>query len=78
MTAERVSASGRESPSGLDDFRTVLANGRTLWKGRQDKGHRAHATAFRRAVEGGPDLPTEAMRASMRATPQAAEKARAS
>ena len=28
----------------IDDFRSVLVNGRTLWKGRQDKGHRAHAS----------------------------------
>jgi predicted dehydrogenase len=52
----------------IDDFRSILVNGRTLWKGRPDKGHRAHAAAFRQAVRGGPGLPTEAMLASMRAT----------
>ena len=62
----------------IDDFRSVLGNGRTLWKGRPDKGHRAHAAAFRQAVQGGPGLPTEAMLGSMRATIQAADRARAS
>jgi predicted dehydrogenase/threonine dehydrogenase-like Zn-dependent dehydrogenase len=62
----------------IDDFGSTLVNGRVLWKGRPDKGHRAHAAAFRRAVRGGPGLPTEAMLASMRATIQAAERALAS
>ena len=62
----------------IDDFRSVLLDGRTHWKGRQDKGHRAHAAAFRQAVQGGPGLPTEAMLGSMRATIQAADRARAS
>ena len=62
----------------IEDFRSVLVNGRTLWKGRQDKGHRAHAAAFRQAVQGGPAMPTEAMLASMRATIQAADRGRAS
>ncbi len=61
----------------IDDFRSVLGNGRTLWKGRQDKGHRAHAAAFRQAVQAGPGMPTEAMLSSMRATIQAADRARA-
>jgi predicted dehydrogenase/threonine dehydrogenase-like Zn-dependent dehydrogenase len=62
----------------IDDFRSVLVNGRTLWKGRQDKGHRAHAAAFRQSVQGGLAMPTEVMLASMRATIQAADRARAS
>ena len=56
----------------IDDFRSVQADGKTVWKGRQDKGHRAEATAFRQAVTGGPAMPTEAMLATMRATIQAA------
>jgi hypothetical protein len=52
----------------IDDFRSVLVDGRTRWKGRPDKGHRAHAAAFRRAVQAGPEMPTEAMLSSMRAT----------
>ena len=62
----------------IDDFRSVQVNGRTLWKGRQDKGHRAHAAAFRQAVQGGAGMPTEAMLGTMRATIQAADRARAS
>jgi len=62
----------------IDDFRSVQVDGRTLWKGRQEKGHRAHAAAFRQAVRGGADMPTAAMLSTMRATLQAAEKARAS
>jgi predicted dehydrogenase len=62
----------------IDDFQLVLANGRTLWKGRQDKGHRAHAAAFRQAVQGGGDMPTEAMLGTMRATIAVASRARAS
>ena len=52
----------------IDDFRSVTAGGRTLWKGRQDKGHHAAAAAFWRAVADGPPMPTEAMLATMRAT----------
>jgi hypothetical protein len=52
----------------IDDFRSVLVDGHTRWKGRPDKGHRAHAAAFRQAVQVGPDMPTEAMLSSMRAT----------
>jgi len=60
----------------IDDFRFVRVNGQVTWKGRQDKGHRAHASAFRQAVQGGPALPTEAMLGSMRATIRAADRAR--
>ena len=58
----------------IDDFRSVLVNGRTHWKGRQDKGHRAHAAAFRLAMQGGPGMPTEEMLGSMRATIKAADR----
>jgi predicted dehydrogenase/threonine dehydrogenase-like Zn-dependent dehydrogenase len=61
----------------IDDFRSVQVNGRTIWKGRPDKGHRAHAAAFRQAVQSGRGLPTEAMLDSMRATIQAADRATA-
>ena len=56
----------------IDDFRSVTADGKTLWKGRQDKGHQALAAAFARAVAGEEKLPTEEMLASMRATIRAA------
>ena len=56
----------------IDDFRSLKLDGRTLWRGRQDKGHRACAAAFRKAVTGGKPLPTRAMLATMHATIQAA------
>jgi predicted dehydrogenase/threonine dehydrogenase-like Zn-dependent dehydrogenase len=57
----------------IDDFRSVKQDGQTFWRGRQDKGHNASATAFWKAVTGGPALPTETMLATMRATIQAAD-----
>jgi predicted dehydrogenase/threonine dehydrogenase-like Zn-dependent dehydrogenase len=59
----------------IDDFRSVEADGKTVWKGRRDKGHQACAAAFRHAVAGTADLPTGDMLATMRATIQAAEGA---
>ena len=56
----------------IKDFRSAEADGKTLWRGRQDKGHRACATAFRQAVAGGAAMRTEAMLRTMRATIQAA------
>jgi predicted dehydrogenase/threonine dehydrogenase-like Zn-dependent dehydrogenase len=56
----------------IDDFRSATAGGRNIWKGRQDKGHRALARAFRQAVAGETELPTEDMLATMRATIRAA------
>jgi predicted dehydrogenase len=56
----------------IDDFRSATANGKTMWKGRQDKGHRALAAAFQQAVTGTGELPTEEMLATMRATIRAA------
>ena len=56
----------------IDDFRSVQTDGKTVWKGRQDKGHHPEATAFRQAIAGGPAMPTETMLATMRATIQAA------
>ena len=62
----------------IDDFRSVLVDGKVRWKGRLDKGHRAHAAAFLQAVRGGAELPTEAMLGAMRATIAAAGRARES
>ena len=59
----------------IDDFRSLKLDGKTLWRGRQDKGHRAAAAAFRRAVSGGKPLPTRAMLATMHATIHAASDA---
>jgi predicted dehydrogenase len=58
----------------IDDFRSVTADGKRLWKGRQDKGHHALAAAFRHAVTSGSQLPTENMLATMRATIAAADR----
>jgi predicted dehydrogenase/threonine dehydrogenase-like Zn-dependent dehydrogenase len=57
----------------IDDFRSAEVDGKTVWKGRQDKGHRSCAAAFRAAVAGETGLPTEAMLATMRATIRAAD-----
>jgi len=59
----------------INDFRSAEADGKTIWKGRRDKGHLASAAAFRKAVAGAADLPTGDMLATMRATIQAAEGA---
>jgi predicted dehydrogenase/threonine dehydrogenase-like Zn-dependent dehydrogenase len=56
----------------IDDFRSASADGKRLWKGRQDKGHNALAVAFRQAVAGETFLPTKDMLATMRATIRAA------
>jgi predicted dehydrogenase/threonine dehydrogenase-like Zn-dependent dehydrogenase len=60
----------------IEDFRSVRAGGRVLWKARQDKGHQAHAAAFRQALCGGQAMPTEVVLATMRATLAAAGRAR--
>ena len=59
----------------IDDFRSAEANGKSLWKGRQDKGHRAQAAAFLGGLKGGPTVPTEPMLRTMGATIRAAELA---
>jgi predicted dehydrogenase len=69
---ERVEVHAGEHRIVIDDFRSVTADGKRLWKGRQDKGHDALAAAFRQAVTGTADLPTEDMLATMRATIHAA------
>ena len=56
----------------IEDFRRVESNGKTIWKSRQDKGHRACVAAFRQAVTGGEPMPTDTMLASMAATIRAA------
>jgi predicted dehydrogenase len=56
----------------IDDFRSVELDNKRLWKGRQDKGHRALAAAFLGAVSGRDPLPTRDMLATMRATLRAA------
>jgi predicted dehydrogenase/threonine dehydrogenase-like Zn-dependent dehydrogenase len=58
----------------IEDFRRAEADGKTIWKGRQDKGHRACAAAFHRAVTGGEVIPSETLLACMAATLRAAGK----
>ena len=65
-------ARGRRTGSSSTTSASVTVDGKTLWKGRQDKGHRALAAAFRQAVAGEEKLPTEEMLATMRATIRAA------
>jgi hypothetical protein len=69
---ERVEVHAGAHRLVIDDFRSVELDGRQLWKGRQDKGHRALAAAFLAALSGGRPLPTEDMIATMRATLRAA------
>lgn len=72
---ERIEVMAGSARLVIDDFRSVKLDGRALWKGRQDKGHRAQAVAFWQAVQGRAAVPTELMIAAMRATIQAAEPA---
>ena len=69
---ERIEVHAGDHRVVIDDFRIVTVDGKTRWKGRQDKGHRAMAAAFRQAVAGEEKLPTEEMIATMRATIRAA------
>jgi len=59
----------------INDFRYAKLDGRTIWRGRQDKGHRACAYAFKQAINGSLTLPTRAMLATSHATIQAASAA---
>jgi predicted dehydrogenase len=43
----------------IDDFRSVEADGKAVWTGRQDKGHRAIAIAFKRVACDGDNASTE-------------------
>jgi len=70
---ERIEVMAGSRRLVIDDFRSVKLSDRTLWKGRQDKGHRAQAAAFWQAVRGARALPTAQMIATMRATIQASD-----
>jgi len=53
----------------IDDYRALLVDGRTVWSGPQDKGHKALVAAFARGVEiGDDDGTTETSLAVSRAT----------
>jgi len=71
---ERIEVHAGDRRVVIDDFRAVTVDGKTRWKGRQDKGHRAMAAAFTQAVAGEEKLPTEEMIATMRATIRAAAR----
>jgi predicted dehydrogenase len=57
----------------IEDFKAAHLDRRTLWRGRQDKGHRAQVRAFRIALQGGQPAPTELMLDTMRVTIKAAD-----
>ncbi|MEX5634519.1 bi-domain-containing oxidoreductase [Parafrankia sp. FMc2] len=56
----------------IDDFRELLIDGDSVWKGAQDKGHRAAVRAFLRMCRGGPADVTADLIASSRAVLAAA------
>jgi len=56
----------------INDFRSAHLDGKTLWRGRQDKGHRACASAFKQGINGNLALPTKEMLATTQATIEAA------
>jgi hypothetical protein len=68
---ERIVSSYRAS---VRESVSVLVNGRTLRKGWRDNGHLGHSAAFWQAVRG---MPTGVTLGAMRATIQAADRARA-
>jgi predicted dehydrogenase/threonine dehydrogenase-like Zn-dependent dehydrogenase len=49
---ERIEVTGGGHQVVIDDFRRAEADGKTIWKGRQDFGHRGAVAAFYRAVTG--------------------------
>lgn len=57
----------------IDDFRELIVDGSSVWKGSQDKGHHAAAAAFLRMCRGGAANVTAELIASSRATLAAAE-----
>jgi hypothetical protein len=68
---ERIEIQAGSHRVVIDDFRSAEADGKTIWKGRQDKGHRPAVACFRAAVTGGAAVPTPALLSTMRATIQA-------
>ena len=56
----------------IEDFRSAKLDGKTIWRGRQDKDHRTCAYAFKQAISGSLALPTRAMLATTHANIQAA------
>jgi len=69
---ERIEIEAGRTHLVIEDFLSVQAGGKTIWKGRMNKGHSEEVAAFRRAVAGDPAIPTQALLATMRATIYAA------
>jgi len=57
----------------IDDYRELVVDGRSVWRGAQDKGHRDAAAAFLRMCRGGDTSVTADLLASSRATLAAAD-----
>jgi hypothetical protein len=52
----------------IDSFRSAVLDGRTLWRGRADKGHLAQVKAFWTAISSGDGASTKATLTTMRQT----------
>jgi predicted dehydrogenase len=70
---ELIEAMAGGRSARIDDYRELVVDGRTAWKGSQDKGHRGAAAAFLRMCRGGDAGLTAELLASSRATLAAAD-----
>ncbi|MCK9896401.1 bi-domain-containing oxidoreductase [Frankia sp. AgB32] len=70
---EQVEALAGPRHAHLDDYRELVVDGRSVWRGAQDKGHLAAAAAFLRICRGGDSAVAEELLASSRATLAAAD-----
>ncbi|MCM3885179.1 bi-domain-containing oxidoreductase, partial [Frankia sp. R82] len=70
---EQVEALAGDRHVRLDDYRELVVDGQTAWRGAQDKGHREAAAAFLRMCRGGDTSLTADLLASSRATLAAAD-----
>jgi predicted dehydrogenase len=69
---ERIEVLGRGHTVVIDDFKSVTIDGKSVQSGTQDKGHRACAAAFKKAVDTRERGASNAMLASSAATLAAA------
>ncbi|EIV93305.1 Gfo/Idh/MocA family oxidoreductase [Frankia sp. QA3] len=70
---EQVEALAGTRHARIDDYRELVVDGRSVWKGAQDKGHRDASAAFLRMCRGGDAAVTAELLASSRATLAAAD-----
>ncbi|MCL9759239.1 bi-domain-containing oxidoreductase [Frankia sp. AiPa1] len=70
---EKVEALAGGRQVHLDDYRELIVDGRSVWRGAQNKGHREAAAAFLRMCRGGDTGITVDLLASSRATLAAAD-----